>query len=348
MKPISVGNREIGSENPVYIIAEIGINHNGDLETAKKMVQSAWELGADAVKFQTFTAQNIMTKSAGAAAHLEVGSGKEDVYSFVQRISLSPDDHRDLYSACQDLGISFLSTPFGTDSVDLLEELGVSAYKVASMDLDNLPLLEYIAGKGKPIFMSTGMGLLGEVERALNTIYSTGNNQVVVLHCTSLYPPPADGINLLAMNTMRSAFDVPVGYSDHTVGVAVPLAAVALGACVIEKHFTLDKNMTGPDHAVSCDPPEFQRLVSEIRDIEKALGSPVKKPVREEWDMRCNFRRSIVAAVNIPDGAAIERDMVTFKRPGSGISPMNLQWVIGRTTNKPIPVDTVIEKNDLS
>ena len=347
MRLIQAGDRKIGPGSPTFIIAEAGINHNGDIEIARQLVRSASDLGVDAVKFQTFTAQNIMTRSAGGAAHLEAGAGKEDVYSFVQRISLTPDDHRELFDLCQQLGLAFLSTPFGTDSVDLLEKLGVSAYKVASMDLDNLPLLEYISSKGKPIFLSTGMGKLGEVERALNTIYSNGNEQVVALHCTSLYPPPDDSINLRSMDTLRAAFDVPVGYSDHTIGIAVPIAAVARGACVIEKHFTLDKNMPGPDQAVSGDPDDFRQMASDIRKVEKALGSAVKQPVQAEVEMARNFRRSIVAAVDIPAGETITREMLTFKRPGNGISPSDLNWVLGRQTRQMISADNVIQQTDL-
>ena len=347
MKTINVGDRAVGIGEPTFIIAEAGINHNGDLDIAKRMVRTAKEVGVDAIKFQTFTAENIMTRSAGGAAHLEAGAGKEDVYSFAQRLALSPEAHRELFALCQEVGIPFLSTAGAPEGVDLLEELGVSAYKIASMDLDNLPLLDYIARMGKPIILSTGMGTLGEIERALETIYATGNEQVVVLHCTALYPPTLEDVNLRAMDTIRQAFDVPVGYSDHTVGNAVAIAAVARGACVIEKHFTLDKSMPGPDQAVSGDPEDFRRLVADIRAVETALGSAIKQPVEDELEMRRNFRRSIVAAVDIPASALLTHEMLTFKRPGSGISPANLDWVVGRTARRAIPADTVIELTNL-
>ena len=347
MKTIKVGDRVVGIGEPTFIIAEAGINHNGDLDIAKRMVHAAREVGVDAIKFQTFTAESLMTRSAGAAAHLEAGAGKENVYSFAQRLALSPEAHRELFTLCQEVGILFLSTAGAPEGVDLLEELGVSAYKIASMDLDNLPLLDYIARIGKPIILSTGMGTLGEIERALETIYATDNEQVIVLHCTALYPPTPEDVNLRAMDTIRAAFNVAVGYSDHTIGNAVAIAAVARGACVIEKHFTLDKNMPGPDQAVSGDPEDFHQLVADIQAVETALGSAIKQPVQAELGMRRNFRRSIVAAMDIAAGAVLTRDMLTFKRPGSGISPADLDWVVGRTARRAISADTVIEHGDL-
>ncbi|MBC8277249.1 MAG: N-acetylneuraminate synthase family protein, partial [FCB group bacterium] len=321
MKAINIYSKKAGPGQPVFVIAEAGINHNGDLELAKKMVRIADETGVDAVKFQTFQASTIMTKNSGSAAHLEAGAGKEDVYSFVDRIALSADAHRELFELCNELGLVFLSTPLSFRDADLLEEIGVEAFKIASMDLNNLPFLEYVARKGKPMILSTGMGTLGEMESALNTIYSAGNDQVAVLHCTSMYPPGPEDVNLAVINTLRTAFDVPIGYSDHTSGNVVPAAAAVLGACIVEKHFTLDKTMPGPDQAVSGDPDDFKKLVSDIRIIEKALGKPVKGPPEGELGMRPNFRRSIVSEIDIPAGTIITEEMLTFKRPGQGIAP---------------------------
>lgn len=347
MKAINIYSKKAGPGQPVFVIAEAGINHNGDLELAKKMVRIADETGVDAVKFQTFQASTIMTKNSGSAAHLEAGAGKEDVYSFVDRIALSADAHRELFELCNELGLVFLSTPLSFRDADLLEEIGVEAFKIASMDLNNLPFLEYVARKGKPMILSTGMGTLGEVESALNTIYSAGNDQVAVLHCTSMYPPGPEDVNLAVINTLRTAFDVPIGYSDHTSGNVVPAAAAVLGACIVEKHFTLDKTMPGPDQAVSGDPDDFKKLVSDIRIIEKALGKPVKGPTEGELGMRPNFRRSIVSEIDIPAGTIITEEMLTFKRPGQGIAPCDLRWVTGRKAAKDIAADNVIEISDL-
>ena len=332
---------------PVFIIAEAGINHNGDVDLAKKMVVEAKKTGVDAVKFQTFKAKTIMTKNSGSAAHLEAGAGMEDVYSFVDRIALSKQAHLELFNLCKEMGLTFMSTPLSFDDADLLEEIGVELFKIASMDLNNLPLLKYVAKKGKPIILSTGMGTLGEVESALDTIYATGNRQIILLHCTSMYPPAPEDVNLKVLNNLHRVFGVPVGYSDHTFGTAVPLAAAALGACVIEKHFTLDKTMPGPDQAVSGDPDDFSRLTADIRVIEKALGNGVKAPTSGEIGMRPNFRRSIVSDTEIKAGTSITEAMLTFKRPGNGIPPCDLKWVLGRKVNKDIPEDTVLTIEDL-
>jgi N-acetylneuraminate synthase/N,N'-diacetyllegionaminate synthase len=347
MQTVRIGDRTVGEDQPVFLIAEAGINHGGDMDLAARMVRAAKRAGADAVKFQTFTAKGIMTKEAGSASHLEAGAGKEDVYSFVERISLTEQSHRDLKALCDEVEIPFLSTAGTPEGVDLLERLGVSAYKIASMDLDNLPLLSYVAGTGKPIVLSTGMASLGEVERALDVLVSAGNEQVVILHCTALYPPPIEDIHLRAMDTLREAFNVLVGYSDHTPGNAVCLAAVARGACLLEKHFTLDKTLPGPDQAISADPRQLGDLVDGVRLVTAALGSRRKTPTANEQEMRRNFRRSIVTAVDIPADAQITPEMLAFKRPGSGISPSDLCWVVGRRARRDIPEDTLLDPKDL-
>ncbi len=347
MRTTRIGGRDVGEGHPVFVIAEAGINHNGDMDLAARIVRAAAEAGADCVKFQTFTAEGIMTRSAGAATHLEAGAGEEDAFSFGQRISLSRQHHLDLKSVCDDVGIPFLSTAGTPDGVDLLEEIGVPAYKIASMDLDNLPLLACVAEKGKPVILSTGMGTLGEVERALETLTAAGSEDVIILHCTSLYPADSKDVNLRAMDTLRAAFDSPVGYSDHTLGTAVPLAAAARGACLLEKHFTLDKSLPGPDQAVSANPAELRALVDGLGEIHAALGSVRKRPAAGEWEMRASFRRSIVTARDVPMGTQITREMLVFKRPGSGISPADLHWVVGRTTLVAIAEDTVLDEKQL-
>lgn len=344
---IELCGRSVGPGHPTFVIAEAGINHNGDLGLARDLVQAAKHANVDAVKFQTFTASGIMTETAGVAAHLEAGAGREDVYSFVKRVSLDGSAHEMLWRECEDVGISFLSSPFSIESVELLEDLGVAAYKGASGELDNLPLLACMAQTRKPIILSTGMGTLAEVDRALETIAANGGSQVVLLHCTSNYPTNPSDANLRAIETLAHAFDVPVGYSDHTIGNVIPLAAVARGADVIEKHFTLDRSMPGPDQAVSGEPKDFEELVSGIRMVEAALGDGHKRPVSNETDMRAAMRRSIVAATDIPQGSVIEHEMLAFKRPGSGISPAEMEWVLGRKTTKGIAADTVIERDHL-
>lgn len=348
MQTFKIGDRSVGTGEPAYVIAEAGINHNGDMERAQQMVHVAKEVGVDCIKFQTFTAEGIMTKSAASAAHLDAGAGMEDVYTFLQRMALSREDHEVLFALCGELGLNFLSSVFEPASVDLLENLGVSAYKIASMDLIHLTLLKYVAETGKPIVLSTGMGTMGEIERALDTIYSTGNEQVVLLHCVSVYPPDIEDVNLRAMDTIRTAFNVPVGFSDHTVGITVDLAAVARGGCVIEKHFTLDKTLPGPDQPISGDPDDFRRLVSGVRTVEAALGSAIKRPTEAEMGMRNGMRRSVVSAVDIGEGTAVTEDMVTFKRPGSGIPPSDLAHIVGRTTRREIPADTLVEYADFA
>lgn len=344
---VTLFDRQVGAGHPAFVIAEAGINHNGDLDRARQLVRAAQAAGADAVKFQTFTAEDLMTESAGVSAHLDAGAGREDVYSFVRRISLTSKFHQALWSECRTAGFNIFSSAFSTASVSLLEDLGSAVYKVASMDLDNLPLLAEIGGTGKAIVLSTGMGTLAEVDRALETIYRAGSSDVVLLHCISQYPTVPADVNLRAMDTLREAFGTPVGFSDHTVGNTVPFAAVACGAAVIEKHFTLDKSWPGPDQALSADASEFSALVAGVRDVEAALGEGRKRPVAGEIEMRLAFRRSIVAIKEIAEGTVVTADMLTFKRPGSGISPANLDWVVGRTAKVTIPADTVIKPDQL-
>ncbi|MFA8342836.1 MAG: N-acetylneuraminate synthase [Rhodothermaceae bacterium] len=347
MKQIKINNKIIGMNKKPYIIAEAGINHNGNIKIAKELIKQAKNIGADAVKFQSFTVECMMTKTAASAEHLDAGAGKEDVYSFVKRISLSENEHRELFIYAKELEIEFISTPFSFKTVDWLEKLGVSCYKIASMDLNNLPLIKYVAERQKPIILSTGMGTIAEVDQALRTIYKTGNQDVILLHCVSLYPPSDDNINLKVLNTLENTFDCLVGFSDHTEDNLISLAAVARGAKVIEKHFTLDKKMPGPDQKSSGDPETFKRLIDNIKRIYSALGSGIKKPVEAELKMQKNFRRSIVAKKDIEKNEVITKEKVTFKRPGSGIPPTELEWVLGTKAKNNIKSDTLISKEDL-
>ena len=290
-----------------------------------------------------------MVRSAVGADHAEAAKAdEEDSFAMAERLSLSPEDHRDLFDLCGEVGLCFLSTPGDPDGVDLLSNLSVSAFKVASMDLDNLPLLNYVGKQGKPLLLSTGMGTMSEVATAVETLQDAGSEEIVLLQCTSSYPASYGDANLSAMDSLKEAFDLPVGYSDHALGNAVALAAVARGACVIEKHFTLDNDMPGPDQAISAEPDDFRRLVEDIRAVEAAIGSPVKRPTDGETKMRGAFRRSIVTVVNIPAETVITEEMLAFKRPGTGISPAKLDTVLGRKAVSDIAADTILSMDHLA
>jgi len=344
LHPIQIGHKTIGPRQPTFIIAEIGINHNGDPETALQMVEEAARCGADAVKFQTFQADKLLSKDTAKAKYVEASTGEEEsFYDMFKRLELSEKTYEEIAQLCRSLGLIFLSTPFDYDSMNLLVDLGVPAFKVASGDLTNLPFLKALAFKKLPLLVSTGMSTLGEVEEAVITIENFGDrSKLILLHCTSNYPPSIEDINLRAMVTMENAFRVPVGYSDHTRGITTAIAAVTLGACVLEKHFTLDKSMPGPDQALSSDPAEMTALVEAMRGVEKALGSPIKAPVEAEIEIRQIGRRSVVAARPILKGTKITPEMVTVKRPGSGIAPKDTDLVIGRYAKVDLDDDEVI------
>lgn len=318
------------NNNQVFIIAEAGVNHNGDLNTAKKLIDAALEAGADAIKFQSFKAENLVTKDAPKAHYQEETTGSGNQYGMLKKLELSFDDHIMLKKYCEEKRIMFISTPFDFESVDLLEKLEIPMYKISSGDLTNIPFLRYIAKFNKLMIVSTGMANLGEVEMAVEAIRNTGNNKITLLHCTSNYPTNYDDVNLNAMITMENALKLPVGYSDHTLGIEIPIAAAAMGAVIIEKHFTLDKNMEGPDHKASLNPLEFEQMVRSIRNIEKALGDGIKKCNKNEEDTKRTARKSIVAGRNIAKGEVLSYENISFKRPGTGISPIFLDEVIGK------------------
>lgn len=340
---LDIAGRIVGPGRPCFIIAEAGVNHNGRLELAFQLVDKAQEAGADAVKFQTFKAERLVTHDAAKADYQREITGKaESQFEMLSRLELSAEAHQAILVHCRRKGVLFLSTPFEEQSADLLERLGVAAFKIASGEITNLPFLAHIARKGKPMIVSTGMACLGEVEMAVNTIWKAGNRDIILLHCVSKYPAAPPEINLRAMQTMATAFGLPVGYSDHTPGIEVPLAAVALGACVIEKHFTLDRNLPGPDHQASLEPDKLKSMVQGIRTVEAALGHGRKEPAASEANTAAVMRKSLVAAFDIPAGTLLTEELIAIKRPGTGLPPAMRSYLIGRTTRVLIPAGTVL------
>ncbi|TFH39236.1 MAG: N-acetylneuraminate synthase [ANME-2 cluster archaeon] len=337
-----IGSKLTDNYTAVFIIAEAGVNHNGSIALAKQLIDVAAESGADAVKFQTFIAEEVVSTNAPKAEYQkQTTNTSESQLDMVKKLELSEADHTELMEYSKQKGIMFLSTPFDNRSVDLLVELGVPLIKISSGEITNHPFLKYIAAKGLPIILSTGMSTLEEVAEAVSVIKDAGCKELTLLHCTSNYPARVEDCNLLAMKTMADAFDVPVGYSDHTPGIYVSLAAAAMGACVIEKHFTLDTSLPGPDHRASLEPAELEEMVRGIRLVEKALGSFVKAPVESELEVRDVARRSIVAKFDIPARTVITEDMLAFKRPGTGILPKDSNMLIGKITTQ------VINKNEM-
>ncbi|MCF6463983.1 N-acetylneuraminate synthase [Clostridium sp. Cult1] len=330
-----------------FVIAEAGVNHNGDISIAKKLIDKAFEAGADAIKFQTFKAENLVTREAPKAEYQKETTGDGNQFQMLKKLELSFEEHIILKEYCIEKSITFISTPFDFESVDLLEKIGVPLYKVSSGDLTNLPLLSYIASKNKPIILSTGMANLGEVEEAVETIFETGNKNLVLLHCTSNYPTVYEDVNLRAMLTMKEAFKLPVGYSDHTIGIEVPIAAVALGAKVIEKHFTLDKTMEGPDHKASLEPDELKIMVNSIRNIERAMGDGVKRCTENEKNTKRVARKSIVASKDIMKGETIKLNDINFKRPEFGLKPKYVKLIIGKQARRNIKENEFILFDDL-
>ena len=343
-KEITFGKRVVGAGHPAFVIAEAGVNHNGELDLAFKLVDAAIEAGADAVKFQTFIADDLLTTEAAKADYQKTTTGEqESQLEMIKRLELSYGDFRKLKIYCDDQAITFLSTPFDLKSVDFLQGLGVVAFKIASGDLTNDPLLRHVAAQKRPVILSTGMSDMDEVRDALAVIHAAGNTDVILLQCVTNYPAAAEDTNLRAMLSMQSAFDVNVGYSDHTLGIEVPLAAVALGACVIEKHFTLDKNLAGPDHRASLEPQELKAMVEGIRKVEAALGSGQKAPAPSEVRNAAVARRSIVAARDINAGTTITPGEIAFKRPGTGLPPRMAEHVLGKTARVDVKAGSLLE-----
>lgn len=326
----------------VFIIAEAGVNHNGDIEIAKKLIDAACIAKVDAVKFQTFKAENLVTTYAEKAKYQKETTGDGNQFEMLKKLELSYKDHFILKKYCENKGIMFMSTPFDFESVDLLEKLDVSLYKISSGDLTNIPFLKYIAKANKPMIVSTGMSNLQEVGSAVRAIKDNGNNKISLLHCTSNYPTAYEDVNLNAMITLKNEFKLPVGYSDHTKGIEIPIAAVAMGARIIEKHFTLDKNMEGPDHKASLTPQELNQMVFSIRNIEKALGTGIKECNKAEENTKKIARKSIVASKGIKGGEIITYSNIAFKRPGGGLEPYFVDKVIGKVAVHDIDIDGFI------
>ena len=348
MDTVQLGHRIIGTGQPSLVIAEAGVNHNGDVKLACQLVDTAADAGAGAVKFQTFVADEVAIAAAPKVAYQKCAAGDDESQrEMLRQLELSSDDFRTIRDRCNDRGICFLSSPFDRTSVDLLTELLVPAFKVGSGELTNHPLLTYIASKRKPIILSTGMSDLDEVSAAVDVIRLAGIDQIVLLHCVSSYPANIDVCNLRAMATLRDRFDVPVGFSDHTLGNEAALAAVALGASVIEKHLTLDKDMKGPDHKASCEPDELKVLIRQIRTIEQALGDGVKKPLACEAENRRLARRSLVVMIDVAEGQAIDERHLAARRPADGICPSELTKVAGRQAARFLPAGTVLQWSDL-
>lgn len=329
----------------VYIIAEAGVNHNGSLKLAKEMVTKARESGADAIKFQTFKSERVVSSLAEKAAYQieNTGSADESQLEMVKKLELSFDDFRELQAFSKEKGIQFLSTPFDLESIDFLNQLEMPFWKLPSGEVTNYPYLVKIAQTHKEIVMSTGMCTLDEISEALAVLRENDAGKIALLHCNTEYPTPMEDVNLKAMETLRKAFDAPVGYSDHTKGIEVPIAAVAMGATIIEKHFTLDRNMEGPDHKASLEPSELKAMVQAIRNIEKAIGIGDKKPTPSEIKNIAIARKSIVASQLIKKGEAFTEQNITTKRPGTGISPMKWRQVLSQKAKRDFTEDELIE-----
>lgn len=329
----------------VFIIAEAGVNHNGSIELAKKLIDMAVEAKADAVKFQTFKTENLVSKNAQKADYQkETTDNNESQFDMIKKLELDIDTHKELMSYCNEKNIMFLSTPFDHDSIELLKTLGLEIFKIPSGELTNLPYLRHIGSLQKRVILSTGMADIGEIEDAIDVLVKAGTKKedITVLHANTMYPTPMEDVNLKAMMTIGNTFGINYGYSDHTLGIEVDIAAVALGATIIEKHFTLDKNMEGPDHKASLEPDELKDMIQGIRNIELALGSSIKKPSKSEIPNINIARKSIVANCDIKKGELFTENNLAIKRPGNGISPMNWDEIIGTVATKNYKQDELI------
>jgi N-acetylneuraminate synthase len=348
MTSLFLGAREVGPGQPCFVIAEAGVNHNGNLNLALRLVEVAAAAGADAVKFQTFSADRVAAPSAPTAPYQAAHTGEQSQQEMLRQLELSRDDHRALQAHARRHGILFFSTPFDESSADLLDELGVCAFKVSSGDVTNLPFLAHLAGKGRPVILSTGMSELAEVGAAVETIRKAGDGGLALLHCVSLYPTDPALCNLRAVQTLASAFNVPCGFSDHTPGIAVALAAVALGACLIEKHLTLDRGLPGPDHHASLQPEELGELMRGIRVVQSALGDGVKRALPEEAHHRQLGRKSLHWARPLPRGTAIAPGDLIALRPATGIPPVQKADLLGRRLMRDVQAGDLVRQDDLA
>jgi N,N'-diacetyllegionaminate synthase len=339
-----IGKRVVGDNHPCYVIAEVGSNHNNNLDQAIELIDAASQSGADAVKFQTFKASKHYSKYAPGFSYLE---GK-NTYDLIKSLELNREWHETLMNESKKRGIEFFSSPCDFDAVDDLSNLGVEVYKVASFDLTDVRLISHIAKQQKPVILSTGMANLSEIQNAINICLGEGNDKIILLQCTSLYPAPTRLSNLLAMGAMRNAFGVLTGYSDHTLGDHISLASVVLGATIIEKHFTLDQKLEGPDHSFAIDPKNLTNMIVKIREVEAAMGDGIKNgPKEEELEMAEKGRRSVHANKTLAKGSVIKDNDIVIKRPGYGVEPSNIHHIVGRTTNKKIENDSWISWSDI-
>jgi len=326
-----------------FIIAEAGVNHGGSIDTAITLVERAKECGADAVKFQSFRAEKLVSKRAEKAEYQKhTTKTSESQYRMLKNLELSGEDHGVLVRFCRQKDIVFLSSPFDEESADLLHDLDMPIFKIPSGEITNLPFLRHIAGKNRPIILSTGMSTLGEIEEALGVIRETGNQDVSLLHCVSEYPAPYREMNLRALNTLIVCFQLPVGFSDHTEGIEISIAAVALGATILEKHFTLSREMEGPDHKASLEPDEFRKMVEAIRNVELSMGDGIKRPAACEMGNIRIARKSVVAKSPIRPGEKFSERNITLKRPGYGIQPKDVSKILGMEAKVPFDIDDVI------
>lgn len=349
MENLRIGDRIIGPNEPPFIVAEIGANHNGDMELCKRLIDSAKSCGVDAVKFQSWSKDTLFSKGEYARNRQKVTRDQValTLEEETEQYQLTPKQHHEIALYCREKKMTFFSSCFSEAEVDLLESLNAPAYKVASMDVNNLPLLEYVASKRKPIILSTGMATIGEIEGALNVLRDSGAGPVVLLHCVAIYPSPPEIIDLRNIDTLQRVFDVPVGYSDHSIGASVPLAAIVLGARLIEKHFTLDKSMKGWDHALSADPTEMRYIVQESKNVFSALGSYVRVVNEAQLEKRKSFRRRMVAKRALKKGERLASSDVEFKRPGTGIHPNELNYVVGRSLKRDVAAEEELEWKNL-
>lgn len=329
----------------VKIIAEAGVNHNGSLEIAKKMVLVAAQAGADYIKFQTFCPEKLVSKSAQKADYQKKNMGTQETQlEMLQKLALAQEDFKELKEYCKKQNIGFISTPFDLESIDFLNTLDMDFWKIPSGEITNLPYLEAIGKTRKKVVLSTGMCEMNEIQAAIAVLEKNGTKDIVILHCNTEYPTPFSDVNLLAMEQMKAILKKPIGYSDHTLGIEVPIAAVALGAIVIEKHFTLDKTMEGPDHKASLEPDELKAMVQAVRNIEKALGTGIKTISESEKKNISIARKSIVASKDIKKGEAFSENNLTVKRPGTGISPMHWHELIGKYAQRDYKADELIQE----
>lgn len=349
MKTLALGNTTVGEGCPPYVIAEIGSNHNGDMALCQQLIDAAAKAGAHAVKFQSWSETSLIAREE-YVRNTEYADKKKHFGSLLEMVrtyQFTEQQHHEALAHCRKMGIAFCSTPFAECEADLLEKLDVPFFKIASMDIVHLPFLRYVARKGRPMIISTGMATLAEIDQAVETIRREGNEQIALLHCISIYPPEYETIHLRNIDMLRQAFDLPVGFSDHSLGVAIPLAAVAQGACIIEKHFTLDKDMPGWDHAISADPSELRTIVVEGTNIFAALGNTHRTVLAAEMEKRAKFRRSLVARTTLPKGHVLTEQDLTAKRPGTGISPAEQDYVLGRILACAVEEDQVLAWTDL-